>query len=42
LIKLGKANIEIVTKIKYQLEFEEYAKILENRSLVLQYNLHRY
>ncbi|CAG8776879.1 25083_t:CDS:2 [Gigaspora rosea] len=30
LIKLGKANAEIVTKIKYRLEFEEYPETLED------------
>ncbi|CAG8810773.1 21969_t:CDS:1, partial [Racocetra persica] len=29
LIKLGRANDEIVTKIKYQLEFEEYPETSE-------------
>lgn len=29
LIKLGKANAEIVTKVKYRLEFEEYPETSE-------------
>ncbi|CAG8839365.1 37065_t:CDS:2, partial [Racocetra persica] len=31
LIKLGKTNTEIVTKVKYRLEFEEYLKTSEGR-----------
>ncbi|CAG8552383.1 6335_t:CDS:2 [Gigaspora rosea] len=30
LIKLGRAKLEIITKIKYQLEFEEYPETSEN------------
>ncbi|RIB01402.1 hypothetical protein C2G38_2230968, partial [Gigaspora rosea] len=29
LIKLGKANVEIVTKVKYRVEFEEYPETSE-------------